>query len=305
MSELPSEFKKRILDLHGANGQEWLEELPSLIRTIEKSWDIEVTTTHKSLTYNYVAFAENGEDKKAILKIGFPSTALDREAKCLEIYNGSGAARLLKYNSELGALLIERIEPGYDLENIDEQKAIQAFLSVIKEMHRPVKTILDFPTIQDWGVSFKHLRDQFDGESGPLPSDLVNDAEMIYKNLAESMSAPVLLHGDLHHENILAGTREPWLVIDPKGVIGEPEYEIGAFLRNPMSKLVFEDNLADLLKDRIDMISEMTGYDKKRIAQWGFAQAVLSAIWSFEDHRSGWENALEIARTIKKNIYSA
>lgn len=304
MSGLPSDFKKRNLDLHGSNGQEWIEKLPSLIRTIEQSWEIEVTTTHKSLTYNYVAFAENGEGKKTILKIGFPSTALDREAKCLEIFNGSGAARLLKYNSDLGALLIERIEPGYNLEKLGEQKAIQAIASVINELHRPVNTNLDFPTIQDWGISFKHLRNQFNGGTGPLPSNLINEGEAVFKALSESMSSPVLLHGDLHHGNILAGTRKSWLAIDPKGVIGEPEYEIGAFLRNPMSKLVYEDNLAGLLKDRIDIMSEMTGYDKKRISEWGFTQAVLSAIWSFEDHRSGWKNALEIARIVQKIMHS-
>lgn len=305
MSKLPSEFKKRILDLHGSNGREWLEKLPSLIHTIEKNWGIEVTNTHNSLTYNYVAFAKDGEGKKTILKIGFPSTALHREAMCLDIFSGRGAARLLKYNSDLGALLIELIEPGNDLEKLDEQKAIQAFVSVIKEIHRPVNTNLDFPTIQDLGVSFKHLRNQFDGETGPLPSNLINEGEAVYKTLTESMSSPVLLHGDLHHKNILAGTRKLWLAIDPKGVIGEPEYEIGAFLRNPMSILIDKDNLVGKIKYRIDMISKMTGFDKKRIAHWGFAQAVLSAIWSFEDHRSDWENALEIARTFKKNIYSA
>lgn len=305
MTEFPSEFTARILDLYDADGQKWLEDLPSLIRTIEKSWGIKVISTHDSLNYNYVAFARDSSGKKAILKIGIPGTELEREAKCLRIFNGTGAAHLLEYNSKLGALLIERITPGYDLENIDEEKAIQAFSSVIKKIHRPVYTNLDFPTIQDWGISFKHLRDQFNGESGPLPSDLINDAELIYKNLSGSMSSLVLLHGDLHHENILAGTRESWLAIDPKGVIGESEYKIGAFLRNPMSKLVYEENLVGLLKDRIEMISEMTGYDKKRIAQWGFAQTVLSAIWSFEDHQSGWNNAIEIARAIQKVINSA
>lgn len=119
------------------------------------------------------------------------------------------------------------------------------------------------------------------------------------------MSSPVLLHGDLHHGNILASRSKQWLTIDPKGVIGEPEYEVGAFLRNPMSLLTSKDNLENLIKRRIDRISEMTGYDKERITHWGFAQAVLSAIWSFEDHQSGWKNVLKIARTIQKIIYSA
>lgn len=116
------------------------------------------------------------------------------------------------------------------------------------------------------------------------------------------MSSTVLLHGDLHHGNILAGTRKKWIAIDPKGVIGEPEYDVGAFLRNPMSILISNNDVEDLIKRRIDTISKMTGYDKERITQWGFSQAVLSAIWAFEDHQAGWENVLKIARVIRKII---
>ncbi|SMO79369.1 aminoglycoside phosphotransferase family protein [Fodinibius sediminis] len=300
MAEFPSGFKQRVLELHGSNGQRWFDQLPSLIRSIEKSWNIQVSTYLPSLTYNYVALAETNEGNKTVLKIGVPCDALDLEARSLQFFGGNGAARLLKYSTERGAMLIERIEPGYSITQLDEKQAVKAFSFVIKEIHRSPDSSYNFPTLQDWGTGFDQLRAQFDGKSGPLPPDLMDNGEAIYKDLIESMASPVLLHGDLHHENILAGRRKPWLAIDPKGVIGEPEYEAGAFLRNPLSKLVYEDNLAGLIKNRIDMISEMTGYDKDRMAQWGFAQAVLSAIWSFEDHRSGWKNVLVVARAIQK-----
>ena len=59
-------------------------------------------------------------------------------------------------------------------------------------------------------------------------------AESLFAGLLASMDAPVVLHGDLHHFNILSAQRQPWLAIDPKVVPGEPAYETGAFIRNPI-----------------------------------------------------------------------
>ena len=302
MDGLPSDFKNRINDLHGYKGQKWLNELPSRICTIERRWQLKASTPFNSLSYNYVAPVVTQNGNKAVLKLSFQGSALQQEAESLRFFNGHGATKLLKFSAKYGALLIERVLPGTNIKQINESEAVEAFVSIIKKLHRPLHDKPDFPTVQDWGRSFKRLRDKFNGGSGPLPSNLIGDGQTLFEDLSNTMTTSVLLPGDLHHENILAGTRELWLAIDPKGVIGEPEYEIGAFLRNPMSKLVYEENLIGLLKDRIEMISEMTGYDKKRIGQWGFAQAVLSANWSFEDHQSGWNNAIEIARTIKKVI---
>jgi streptomycin 6-kinase len=60
-----------------------------------------------------------------------------------------------------------------------------------------------------------------------LPRELVATAVSLFNELLPSQSEPVLLHGDLHHWNILRATRVPWLALDPKGVVGEPAYEVG------------------------------------------------------------------------------
>jgi streptomycin 6-kinase len=105
----------------------------------------------------------------------------------------------------------------------------------------------------------------------------------------------VLLHGDLHHFNILAAERQPWLAIDPKGVVGEPAYEIGALLRNPTDEVVFDPQVQ---ARRIDLLTAELGLDRQRVIGWGIAQAVLSGWWSYEDHGHGWEPMMALAELL-------
>jgi streptomycin 6-kinase len=93
----------------------------------------------------------------------------------------------------------------------------------------------------------------------------------------------VLLHGDLHHGNVLAAAREPWLAIDPKGLTGEPAYEVGALLRNPLPQLLSWPHPARVTERRIAQLSEELGLERARVRGWGLAQAMLSAWWSIED----------------------
>jgi streptomycin 6-kinase len=109
------------------------------------------------------------------------------------------------------------------------------------------------------------------------------------------MSTSLILHGDLHHFNILSAEREPWLAIDPKGVVGEAAYEAGALLRNPLEDM---SQYPHILKRRIAILSEMLDIDCQRILGWAVAQAVLSAWWSYEDHGQGWEPGVALAETL-------
>lgn len=115
-----------------------------------------------------------------------------------------------------------------------------------------------------------------------------------------AIAAPsVVLHGDLHHENILAAERRPWLAIDPKGVVGEPAYEVGAFLRNPTSRLLDASRPQDVIARRVDLLSERLGLDRQRLLAFGFAQLVLAAWWMYEDHGDGWQPAIALAEAIE------
>ncbi len=112
------------------------------------------------------------------------------------------------------------------------------------------------------------------------------------------MAEPVLQHGDLHHDNILSAERQAWLAIDPKGVAGEPAYEVAALLRNPMPQLLSMPNLGLVMARRVDLLSEYLSLDRTRLVAWGLAQAVLAAWWDFEDHGHGGEQWLTCAELL-------
>ena len=100
------------------------------------------------------------------------------------------------------------------------------------------------------------------------------------------------MHGDLHHFNILSAGREPWLAIDPKGIVAEPEYEAAAYLRN---NLLDKPNPRRVLSMRIDQLAEEAGLDRERMIGWGIADRVLSAWWSHEESGRAEEADLAVA----------
>lgn len=109
----------------------------------------------------------------------------------------------------------------------------------------------------------------------------------------------MLLHGDLHHDNIMQTHDGEWIAIDPKGLIGEAAYEIGAFIRNPIPELL-KYNASTTIERRIKLFSEYLNMDEERIRQWSYIQAVLAACFAIEDNCS-WEEWIKCAELVNGN----
>lgn len=300
--DLPQHFSQRMIDLYGERGQAWLEALPSLLETCARRWSLSLFPPF-DLSYNYVAPARREDGSDVVLKIGVPNPELDSEIEALRIYDGRGVARLLDSDEELGALLLERLRPGAMLVTVkDDEAATEIAAGVMKQLWQPLPAEHNFPTVEKWARGMQRLRQEFNGGSGPFPEKIVATAEGLFAELLPSSAPPVLLHGDLHHYNILAAEREPWLALDPKGVAGEPAYEVGALLRNPTPQIAQEPELSRLLLRRIDQLAQILELDRRRLIGWAVAQAVLSAWWSYEESGSGWEVAMTIAQALTPHI---
>ncbi|SRR5690606_1801270 len=300
--DLPQPFSQRMIDLYGERGQAWLEALPSLLETCARRWSLSLFPPF-DLSYNYVAPARREDGSDVVLKIGVPNPELDSEIEALRIYDGRGVARLLDSDKELGALLLERLRPGAMLVTVkDDEAATEIAAGVMKQLWQPLPAEHNFPTVEKWARGMQRLRQEFNGGSGPFPEKIVATAEGLFAELLPSSAPPVLLHGDLHHYNILAAEREPWLALDPKGVAGEPAYEVGALLRNPTPQIAQEPELSRLLLRRIDQLAQILELDRRRLIGWAVAQAVLSAWWSYEESGSGWEVAMTIAQALTPHI---
>jgi len=198
-----------------------------------------------------------------------------------------------KLTSNTRFFLLERIRPGVPLVNLaDDDQRTYIAAEVMQHLWRPVTEDHPLLTVENWTAGLTKLRPHFHGTTGPFPEYLVDAAEAIFAEFIPSQGERCLLHGDLHHWNILSGTRQPWLALDPKGVIGEREYETGALLRNPDLSGFSRKDLKGLQKRRVAILAEILGFDRQRILGWGVAQAVLSAWWSVEDHGDFWQGAI-------------
>jgi streptomycin 6-kinase len=284
MNPIPHKFSDRMIEMYGAQGRDWVANLPTTLDTFAQRWSLTLGA-HFTLSYNYVVPAARADGTEAVLKLGVPNRELLSEIHALRLYNGSGIAQLLEADFKRQVFLIERIRPGVELATLeDDDQRTRIAAKVMQRLWVPVVGDHPLLTVESWTEGLKKLRPYYGGTTGPFPAALVDTAEGIFAEFIPSQGDRVLLHGDLHHWNILAGTRQPWLALDPKGVIGEREYEVGALLRNPDLEVFNRTDLKRLQERRVAILSEMLGFERKRILGWGVAQAVLSAWWSVEDH---------------------
>ncbi len=194
-----------------------LVRLPDTIAEYARRWSLTVLPPFPNLSYNYVAPAVRADGMELVLKLGVPDLTAERESAALRHYEGRGSARLIEADPAGGAILIERLRPGTTLATIeDDVQATAIAAEVMRQLWRPAPQQHGFPNVTDWADGLAKLRAEFGGGTGPFPTKLIELAERLFAELLASQDAPVLLHGDLHHENILAAAREPWLAIDPR-----------------------------------------------------------------------------------------
>jgi len=269
-------------------GEAWLAQLPALLDECVQRWGLTVTQPDWVLSFNVVLPATLTDGTPVVLKLGVPNRELTSEAAALVHFDGRGSVRLLHAEPERGILLLERVWPGTPLVDLgddvaDDDRRTRIAAQVMQSLWRPAPADHRLPTVHDWAKGMDRLRATFDGGTGPFPTRLVEMAEAHFRDLLADPAPPVVLHGDLHHWNILDGPGKSWLAIDPKGVVGEPAYEVGALLRNPFADPATKPDLAKIQSRRIAILAEMLGMDARRLQSWAFAQAILSAWWSYED----------------------
>jgi streptomycin 6-kinase len=263
---------------------------------------LSILSPFPNLKHSFVATVICADGSSAVLKAGIPGQECLMQASALRHYNGQSCVRLLGADLENGIMLLEYLEPGVALttlaDELNDQKATSIACSVMRGLWAPIPSDNRFPTVADWGQSFNKIRTMFEGKSGPIPGKMFDLGEKLFSELLASSESSVLLHGDLHHDNILSAQRQPWLAIDPKGVVGEPAYETGAILRNLWSDRHRISNPKELLTRRIHQFAEELEIDIIRIHGWAVAQAVLAACWGLEDGEGFSQGWFEIAEQL-------
>ncbi len=211
-------------------------------------------------------------------------------AEVLLHYNGQAAVQLVAYCEK--AILIKQVGGGVNLSKRDDKKSTIIYCDIVEKLFN-VSTRL--PKLK----KLIELINGFDQYLQKNPNcnekKLFIEARDLYIILCETQQSQLVLHGDLHHYNILQNNDKTWLAIDPKGYIGEREYEIGAFLRNPIDDKVHQ---LKTIHSRLAIIEQRLNLNMARVRKWAFCQAALASIWAGDDLNQA-THFVKVAKALK------
>lgn len=295
----PADFLRNIRGAFGEQGNQWLLELPSLLAYAARKWELTLGAP-MLLSYNYVTSAKRADGTDVVLKIGVPNREFISELSALRYFNGDGCARLLEADADKYMFLLERLDPGEMLASLqDDELRTHIACDVMTHLWRPVPDGLPLIKLSDWFAGLENLRPKYAGGTGPFPQKIVERVEALLPGLFIESNPPVLIHGDFHHFNVLS-SRRGWLAIDPKGVIGPPEYDCGPLLVNPIPDFPYLPDAIQQTGRRIAILSERLGFTRERIRDWGLCHAILSAWWDVSDENPVPDYSLACAGVISK-----
>ena len=226
------------------------------------------------------------DGRSGVLKLGMPHMEAEHEIQGLRFWSGDPTVQLLKADDDLGAMLLERCEPGTSLRALPEFEQDIVIATLLRRLwrsppdchgFRPLSALTEYwskETLAD--VERWHDR------------GLVRDGLRLFQELPRTVAdGNVLLARDLHAGNVLRAEREPWLVIDPKPFVGDPAYDATQHLFNCGSRLRSDPNgttcrIADLLE-----------VDRERVRLWTFARAAAEPRDDWDD-----DDSISLARTL-------
>lgn len=282
---VPDVLTRRLANGHGeAAAAAWLDSLPSLLDAWCARWNLTILSEMPPISFNLVLFAESGSAGEVVLKLNLPSSEVRSEIEALAQANGEGMVRLIDADPSLALMMLERIRPGTPLQDIamSDLEATAIGAEIMQRFWRTPARFDDLHPLPQWLRVLFLYPSRITSPTSPVPIDLIQRAIGVAGHLLNSARDRSLLHGDIHHQNILRGGKHGWVTIDPKGLVGERGYDIATWMLNPWG-IGERPDLAGVMTARLDLFSRELGIDQQRLTQWAFVHSVLSMCWTLED----------------------
>jgi len=251
----------------------WLEHVPDLVAECVEVWGLRLGEPYEAGAAGYTVRADLPDDTPAVLKLIYPHREAEHEGEALRVWDGDGAIRLLAYDEVRWAMVLERCDPGTLLAKVDPDLALEVLIGLLPRLWKPVRE--PFRPLADeamWWIDY--LPTEWEQAGKPFERHLLDAAIARLGALANSQGEQVLLHQDLHGDNVLAAQREEWLVIDPKPLVGEREFAVAPIVRDPE----LGHSRRDVLY-RLDRLTSELGLDRDRARGWTIGQTIA---WSLD-----------------------
>jgi streptomycin 6-kinase len=295
MIELPAAV--RAMADRGPDWATWVDGLPKLVQRQIDEWELTAVgaPTHGYCSIVLPASMPNGAP--AVLKVAYPDAESEHEHLALRRWSGHGAVRLLRAEPHRRALLLERLQTR-NLNQLWDVEACEVVAALYRRIHVPalpqLRSLAEL--VERWTADLSALP-----RSAPLPRRLVEQAIALGRDLgADSASTGTLIHGDLHYENVLAADREPWLVIDPKPLNGDPHYEIAPMLWNRWDELAGDTR--DGVRRRFYALVDAAGLADDRARAWVVVRTVHNAMWELTANAQPDRDSLTMCVAIAKAV---
>jgi streptomycin 6-kinase len=256
----------------------WLSRLPDALRNLERRWWLSLGDPfdNEDVSCAWVAPVALADGTSAVLKIGMPHMEGEHELQGLRFWNGDPTVRLLDADDELGAMLLERCEPGTPLRALPDSEQDVVIAGLLRRLWRSPSAPHPFRPLS---ALMEHWSREtlVDIESWP-DTGLVREGLRLLQELPRTaVIDDVLLATDLHAGNVLRSERKQWLVIDPKPFVGDPAYDATQHLFNCRARLRSDPS------GTIYRIADLLGVDRERVRLWTFARAAA-------EPRDDWRN---------------
>src|SRR5690348_8789699 len=267
------------------DGRAWIDALPRRVAACSANWGLSLDAPYKDSFVSIVYPATRRDGPPAVLKIQYPHRESDHEHEALRLWDGNGAVRLLEYDLEHHALLLERCVPGDRLSTVPGEEALNVYSQLLPRLWIPAGA--PFTSLSDEAATWiGDLPAIWERSGRPIEVNLLDLAIDSLERLRTTQGQQVLLHQDLHADNVLRAEREPWLVIDPKPLLGEREFSLAPIVR----AAELGHSRVEVVR-RLDTLATNLGLDRERARRWAFGQTVA---WGCE---SGYQSQhMEVAR---------
>ncbi|MGW0163341.1 aminoglycoside phosphotransferase family protein [Mycobacterium sp. NPDC003323] len=287
----------RAMAARGPAWQRWVDALPKLTEGALRDWELRVDGDALFGFCSIVLPVRTAEAIPAMLKIAFPDDESEHEHLALRRWDGAGSVRLLRADPHRRAMLLERLHQR-NLNDVWDIEACEIVAGLYGRIHVPalpqLRPLVGF--IEKWNADLAALP-----RSAALPHRLVEQAVSLGRDLvADPASVGTLIHGDLHYENVLASDREPWVVIDPKPMSGDPHYEPAPMLFDRFDEL--EGYVRDGVRRRFSTLVEAGGLDFDRARAWVIVRMMHDAMWELTENAVPDERYLTTCVAIAKAV---